>query len=81
MARKRSKTPCVKSTRSPPGARAETGAHPRLLHGFLVNCGARSAVSIAAEFSGLQAFAAIVASTPSRDGAGREGSTNGATFH
>ena len=81
MARKRSKTPCVKSTRSPPGVRAETGAHPRLVHGFLVNCGARSAVPFVADISGLQAFAAILARTPSPDGAGREGSTDGATFH
>ena len=81
MTRKRSKTQCVKPTRSPPGARTEAGAHPRLVHGFLVNCGARSAAPIAAEISGLQAFAAILARTPSPDGAGREGSTDGATFH
>ena len=81
MTRKRSTTQCTKPTRSPPGARTETGAHRRLVHGFLVNCGAPSAAPIAAEISGLQAFAAILARTPSLDGAGREGSTDGATFH
>jgi hypothetical protein len=83
MTRKRSKTQCVKPTRSPPGARTEAGAHPRLVHGYLVHCGARCAVPIAAEISGLQAFAAILVRTrtPSPDGAGREGATDGATFH
>ena len=64
MTRKRPKTQRVKPTPAAPGVKPDTGAHRRLVHGFLVNCGAPSAAPIAAEISGVPALAAILARTP-----------------
>ena len=82
MARKRTKkAPCSKPAPAAPCAKTRTGAHARLVHGFLVRRASGSAVAIKAADAGLAGLSAILARAHSPDGEAGEGPADGATFH
>lgn len=56
-------------------------AHPRLVHGFVVNPGTRRPPLPDASVPGLSGLAAIFAQAAPKDAPAREGATDGATIH
>jgi len=82
MARKHpKKAPCSKPTPTAPSVKTRTGAHARLVQGFLVNRAAGRAVAAKAAAAGLPGLSAILAHAHALDSGASEAPADGATFH